>query len=211
MPMKLDYIVPERTAVVVIDMQNDFINPDSPLFVESGYKFADKLSAFLDVCRGEGMEIIYTEDMVRPDFKDAGTAPELCSPMREGKVLIEGTPGVLTYACVAPKDGDVVIKKHRYSGFFGTELDMMLRTMGIDTLILTGVCTDCCVFSTARDGGFLNYRVGVISDLTGTMDYEDMGYGSMSGEEMHRAMMITMAFTTCHCLPSEEFLRLPRK
>ena len=210
MSMKLKAINPKKTAVVVIDMQNDFINPESPLFVASGYKFVDRLAEFLDTCRGEGIQIIYTEDMVRPDFKDAGTAPALCEPMRLGQVLIAGTQGVKTYSTVAPKKNDIVIIKHRYSAFFGTELDMILRTTGIDTLILTGVCTDCCVFSTARDAGFYNYQVGVMTDLTGTLDYADEGFGAVSGEEMHRAIIRTLAATTCHCLSSQTFLQIPR-
>ena len=210
MAMKLTEIDPKQTAVIVIDMQNDFVRPGAPLFVKSGYELSGKLAEFLDRCREEGIQIFYTEDTVREDFKDAGTAPEFCDPIKNHQALLAGTEGAKTFAPLTPKDGDVLIIKHRYSAFFGTELDMILRTMGIETVLITGVCTDCCVFSTARDAGFYNYKVGVLSDLTGTMDVPDNGFGTVTGEELHRVMMIMMAHTTCHCLSSEEFFSIPR-
>lgn len=211
MAMKLTKIDPAKTAVIVIDMQNDFVRPGAPIFVPMGYEFSGRLAEFLDECRKEGIQIYYTEDTVRYDFKDAGTAPDFCDPIKNHQALVAGSEGAKTFAPVAPKEGDVVLIKHRYSAFFGTELDMMLRTTGVDTVIITGVCTDCCVFSTARDAGFLNYKIGVISDLTGAADIADNGFGAMSGEEIHKAMLVTMACSTCHCLSAEEFFKIPRE
>ena len=64
-----------------------------------------------------------------------------------------------------------MIKKHRYSGFMGTDLDMMLRTQNIDTVAVTGVTTENCCHATARDAMFNGYKVAFISDATGTFDY----------------------------------------
>ena len=69
--------------------------------------------------------------------------------------------------------GEHIIKKHRYSGFFGTDLDIILREWGIDTVIISGTTTENCCHATARDAMFRNYRVVFLSDVTATYDYPD--------------------------------------
>ena len=187
--MKLSKLVGRKTAILVIDMQNDFIEPGAELFSQMGYDFTPRMASFLDECRKYGILIIYTQNMIQADRRDIGKAGEFCEALKQGRVLIEGTHGVEIFEGVAPKDGDIVLRKNRYSSFYGTRLDSILRSSGIDTIAITGVCTEACCFSTARDAGALCYDVAFLSDLTGTMDYPDLGFGPMSALQMHHAML----------------------
>ena len=90
---------------------------------------------------------------------------------RNRAALVDGTPGVDIYPELAPAAGEHVIKKHRYSGFFGTDLDIILREWGVDTVIISGTTTENCCHATARDAMFRNYRVVFLSDATATYDY----------------------------------------
>lgn len=204
--MQIDKIVPSRTAVLVIDMQNDFVRPGAPIYIDMGYRMAPALKEFLDRCREEKIQIIYTKDVIRADRKDIAKAGEFCEPIKEGKALVDGTPGAEIFETVAPEKDDIVINKNRYSAFCGTTLDSILRTLGIDTVAITGVCTECCCFSTARDAGQNCYNVVFISDLTGNNGYEDIGSGAIDAESLHRAMLIMIGHTTAHVMSAEEFL-----
>jgi ureidoacrylate peracid hydrolase len=114
--------------------------------------------------------------------------------------LVDGTPGVEIYPDLAPKPGEHVIKKHRYSGFFGTDLDIILREWGVDTVIISGTTTENCCHATARDAMFCNYRVVFLSDATATYDYPDRGFGTMANADVHNATLVILAASTAHVM-----------
>jgi ureidoacrylate peracid hydrolase len=114
--------------------------------------------------------------------------------------LVDGTPGVDIYPELAPAQGEQVIKKHRYSGFFGTDLDIILREGGIDTVIISGTTTENCCQATARDAMFRNNRVAFLSDATATYDYPDRGFGPMPNAEVHHATLVILAASTAHVM-----------
>ena len=203
--MYLEKIDPLTTAVLVIDMQADFLDPGSGVFVEMGYKFLPKMVPFLDKCREKGVTLIYSMDVIRPDKRNIGKSGEFCEPIKQGRMCVDGTPGADICPVIYPKDGDILMKKSKYSFFFGTDLLNTLTTIGIKTVIVTGVCTDCCVFSTARDAGMYNFDVGLLSDLTGTVGYSDERFGTFTAEETQNMYLASMALTTCDVMTSEEF------
>jgi ureidoacrylate peracid hydrolase len=172
-----------------------------------GNKFAPMLGAFLDECRESGIKVIYTTHEFRADKKDM-TGPVARVMAGREHVLEAGGVGVEIYPPVAPKEGEIVIHKHFYNAFFNTELDIILRSWGIDTLVITGVCTDVCCFATAREAQFRDYDVVFISDLNGTGAREDIGYGAFTAEE-HNAMALNNIFdVTGDVLSGEEFLSI---
>ena len=116
-----------------------------------------------------------------------GLFDDLHPPIANRDALVDGTPGVDIYPDLAPAPGEHVIKKHRYSGFFGTDLDIILREWGIDTVIISGTTTENCCHATARDAMFRNYRVVFLSDATATYDYPDRGFGPMPNADVHHA------------------------
>jgi nicotinamidase-related amidase len=97
-----------------------------------------------------------------------------------------------------------VIKKHRYSGFFATDMDLILREWGVDTVVISGTTTENCCHATARDAMFRNYRVVFLSDATATYDYPDRGFGSMAAAEVHHAALVVLAASTAHIMSVDD-------
>ena len=206
--MRLTSIDPKTTAVLVIDMQNDFVLPGGPLFSQMGYDMLEHMGEFLTRCRQTGMLVVYTKNTLRPDGKDMGNFGEFCTEIKEGKACVAGTPGAEICDAISPKDTDIVVVKHRYSAFFRTDLETLLKGSGIKTVAITGVCTDACCLSTARDAGFLDYSIAFLSDLTGTVDYADAGFGPLSAQDMHLQTLNLVAQTTGDVMTSERFFAL---
>jgi ureidoacrylate peracid hydrolase len=173
-----------ETAVVVVDMQNDFASPGG-MFDRAGIDvrciqaIVAPTAALLDHARDAGVAIFYLKMGFEPDLTDAGapSAPTWLKhlPLAVGRdvdapdgsrsrVLVRDTWNTDIVDELRPRDGDVVVYKHRYSGFYETELDAELRARGIDTLIVVGATTSVCVESTVRDAMFRDYRCLVVED-----------------------------------------------
>lgn len=208
MPYHLERIDPSRTAMIVVDMQNDFVGPEAPLGSAQALEVIDRLSATLDFCRVNGLKVVYTAHVHRADGSDLGRYGDLYPPIAERSALVEGTEGVLIHPSVAPVDGEHVVRKHRYSGFFATDLDLLLRGWGVDTVVISGVTTENCCHATARDALYRDYRVAFLSDATATFDYPDLGHGSLRANEVHRASLAILAFSTAHVMTTACFQNL---
>jgi ureidoacrylate peracid hydrolase len=182
-PLDLD---PRRVAVIVIDAQNDFASPGG-MFDSAGIDISGIAAAaqatrpVLDAARASGIPVVYLNMEHAPDLSDAGP-PE--GPHRvkhrplalgdtveapdgsPGRVLIRDTWNTENVPELAPEPGDVVVSKHRYSGFFETELDDVLQGLGVTHLLVTGCTTSVCVESTVRDATFRDYTCVVLEDCT---------------------------------------------
>ena len=207
MPLVIDQFEPKRTAVIVVDMQNDFVAKGAPLETPMGRDLLPTLKQLLTHARQGGMRVIYTAHVHRRDGCDMGLYGEIYPPIAERAGLVDGEPGVEIYKEVAPADNEIVVKKHRYSGFFGTDLDIILRTEKIETVVITGVTTECCCHATARDAMFHGYRVAFISDATGTFDYPDVGFGAIAAADVHRVTLGVLGVSTAHVMSTDEFIR----
>jgi biuret amidohydrolase len=170
---------PAHTALVVIDMQRDFIEPGG--FGEAlGNKVSlleaivPTVSALLDCCRREGMMILHTREAHRPDLSDCPPAkrsrgtPALrigdAGPM--GRILIAGEPGAEIVPAVAPLPGEPVIDKPGKGAFHATGLQEMLAARAITHLIFAGVTTEVCVQTTMREANDRGYDCLLIEDAT---------------------------------------------
>jgi ureidoacrylate peracid hydrolase len=198
--MQVDTIDPARTAMIVVDMQNDFVASGAAMETPAARAMVPKLAEALTLCRGAGIRVIYTAHVHRRDGSDMGLFDDMHPPIANRAALVDGTPGVDIYPELAPQPGEHVIKKHRYSGFFGTDLDIILREWGVDTVIISGTTTENCCHATARDAMFRNYRVVFLSDATATYDYPDRGFGSMSNTDVHHATLVILAASTAHVM-----------
>jgi ureidoacrylate peracid hydrolase len=130
----------------------------------------------------------------------------LWPPIGERLGLVDGEKGIEIYDELKPLPDEIVIKKHRYSAFYGTDLDIILRGSGIKTVIVTGVTTENCCHATARDALFHDYQVVFLSDATGTFDYPDVGQGGMSAAEVHRASLVILSVSTAHVMTVDEMM-----
>jgi nicotinamidase-related amidase len=206
--MQINKIDPARTAMIVVDMQNDFVAAGAPIETPAARAIVPRLAETLRFCRDAAIRVIYTAHVHRRDGCDMGLFDDLHPPIANRDALVDGTPGVDIYPELSPLPGEHVIKKHRYSGFFGTDLDIILREWGIDTVIISGTTTENCCHATARDAMFRNYRVVFLADATATYDYPDRGFGPMPNGDVHHATLVILAASTAHVMSVADFRTL---
>src|SRR6516162_3690554 len=204
MGYQVDKIDPSKTVVIVVDMQNDFVAKGAKLQSAAAAAMVPKLASTLNFCREKGIRVIYTAHVHRRDGSDMGLYDDLYAPIADRSTLVDGTKGVEIFPGLAPAAGEHIVKKHRYSAFFGTDLDIILREWGIATVIISGTTTENCCHATARDAMFRNYRVVFLSDATATYDYPDRGFGPMTNADVHHATLVVLAASTAHVMPVAE-------
>lgn len=182
-PLNID---PSTTAIIVVDMQNDF-GHERGMFARAGIDIAPiqkviaPTKAVLDVARKAGVTVVYLKMEFDADLSNAGSPdspnwikhqpfrvgePVVSPDGRESRVLVRGTWNTEILAELRPQPSDLIVSKHRYSGFFETNLDEQLHTLRIRDLIFTGCTTSCCVESTMRDAMFRDYRCVLLADCT---------------------------------------------
>ena len=173
-------IDPKYTALLIIDMQNDYAKPGGkgdkagrPL---EHYKLAiPNIQRFLRESRKHGVLVVHVITTVLPyGLGDSGPWLEqrTRSPYTDLTMCLEGTRGEKIVDELKPIKGEPIVKKLRYSGFAGTPLDIILRSNDIKTCIVTGVSTSVCIDSTLRDAFFLNYYLALLEDCTYSWDPE---------------------------------------
>jgi len=151
-----------RTALLIIDMLYDFTNPNGLVFYPQNLEVLPKIRQVLDFCRERDMLIIFLQHRHRKDKPDKNLVN-----MRPN--CIEGSGGeAIDPMLPVDEKTDYVIQKRRYSGFFGTDLDLVLRENGIENLLVTGTKTNCCVRATVTDAHYLNYEAYVIRECVAT-------------------------------------------
>ncbi|MFZ0099817.1 MAG: isochorismatase family cysteine hydrolase [Gemmobacter sp.] len=166
-----------RCALVIIDMQRDFLEPGG--FGETLGNDVSLLQAAVGPCRaalaaarGAGMMVIHTREGHRPDLLDAPRAKidrgapskRIGDPGPMGRILIRGEPGHDIVPGLAPVEGEPVIDKPGKGAFHQTDLEQLLRNNAIDTLIVCGVTTEVCVHTTIREANDRGYRCVALSD-----------------------------------------------
>jgi len=190
-------IIPEKTAMLVVDMQNDFVQEGAPIEVPRARAMVPRLNRLLDVCRAHNLPVIYIPHVIRGGNIDAGRLADHHAAIRNNKAIVAGTPNVEICEELKPHPGDLVVAKPRYSAFYGTDLEAILRSKGIDTLIISGTVTNVCCDSTARDAFSRDYKVIFLSDGTATRDLPDLGFGPVSAEDIQKVVLtiLAMSFT----------------
>ena len=159
-------VVPERTALVNIDMQN--------LFVEgtpTGHETLGRINRLAAVCREAGILVIHTSHVLRPDGSNMGVLGEVAPPVKDG-LLNKGAETAALHKDLVVDPGDVLLDKPRYGAFYGTDLELILRARGIDTIIISGISTTTCCDTTAREAMARDFRVLFLSDGTATSQAE---------------------------------------
>lgn len=180
-------VAPGRTALVVVDVQVDFAAPAGAMG-RSGLDLAavgpaiDRVEALVAAARAAGVAIAFLRVVTRPETDSDALRTWMARRGTPGGEAIcrAGEPGSDHYR-VAPAPGDMAVAKLGYSGFHGTDLERQLRDRGIDTLVVTGLTTDCCVDSTARDAFQHGFHVFVVSDACAAY-----------GAALHRAALNAM-------------------
>lgn len=187
-------VVPGKTALLVIDMQNAFLQPGGPYEVPRGRSMLPKLNQLISACRRRGILIIDTIHVLGEYGGEIGLWGKFNPAYLERSMLLKDTPDVELYAELDHDRSDVVVTKPAYSAFYGTELEYILNVKGIDTLIIGGVATPFCCEATARDARHRNFKVIFLSDGNATDDrLADMGWGKFSADEVQRVVLTILA------------------
>jgi nicotinamidase-related amidase len=180
----------DHAALVIIDMQRDFLEPGG--FGAALGNDVARLKAAIGPCqdvlaafRRRGVLVIHTREGHRPDLTDApphkvergDPALRIGAPGPMGRILIRGEPGHDIVPELYPAAGEPVIDKPGKGAFYQTDLDLMLRNRGIDTLLVCGVTTEVCVNTTVREANDRGYRCIVLSDCCASYfpEFHDMG------------------------------------
>jgi ureidoacrylate peracid hydrolase len=205
-PLEVD---PATAAVIVVDMQNDF-GAKGGMFDRAGIDISMIQAAVgptarvLASARDSGMKIVYLTMALRPDLSDLGDSGRarrgkerfgLGQVIRapdgsEGRILVRDTWNTQVLPALRPQPSDTAIYKHRFSGFFQTELDDVLKRAGTKTLVFTGCTTSVCVESTLRDAAFRDYDCVLLADCTS----EPVGHGLARSNHDASLLLIQTSF-----------------
>jgi nicotinamidase-related amidase len=165
-----------RPALLVLDLLNEIVHPDGKYAVH-GYArevaerdVLGRAATAIDRARMSGVPVIYVVVGFSLDYAEWPPRSPVFAEARAEEKLVIGHWGTQVHDAVKPADGEQIVVKRRISPFFGTELDLVLRTRGVDSLLLAGVSTDLVVLATARDGHDRDYRVTVLADATASAD-----------------------------------------
>jgi len=167
-----------KMALMVIDMQNFFCSPGAPAYLDAVPAILPNIKTLIRQFRKWNLPILFTRHIHREDGSDAGIMKWWWEAM-----CVEGTPESEIHPEIAPLPGDLVVTKHRYSAFYNTDLEILLRSKDLTDLVITGVMTNMCCETTARDAYMRDYRVQFLADATAT-----------ATEEMHLASLLNLAY-----------------
>ena len=175
------------SALLVVDMQRFFLDAASPSFTVGGVAILPTVKRILNAYRRARRPVIFTRHVHHPDDLDCG----IMGWWWEGKCL-EGSPESEVHPDLAPMPGEKVVFKHRYSAFYNTDLETVLRCLRVEDVVVSGIMTNMCCESTARDAYYRDYRVFFLADGTGSIS-----------EEMHLASLLNLAFGFAYVTTSD--------
>ncbi|MBB5172633.1 cysteine hydrolase family protein [Texcoconibacillus texcoconensis] len=165
-----------KTACVLIDIQKE-----SNFGIEGTEEAVKNTKHLIEECRQKGIPVIYTRHINRAD----GIGLSKDEPLKEDGTPVyysSNTENIEVFDEIAPKDGEIVIDKYRWSAFYETSLDLLLRNMGVEHIIIGGFVTDGCLMTSVFDAYFRDYQVNLVHDISGA-----------SNEGAHMSAMLTMA------------------
>ncbi|MGN9778043.1 cysteine hydrolase family protein [Micromonospora sp. H33] len=182
----MEEIDPARTAVLCVHWQHEVVSPDGlfgPLFAAqvTRHRVPSYAARVAAAVRSAGGLVVYTRVAHRPGYPDLIPNTPSLALIRERGAFLEGTPKTRIIDEVAPHAGDVVITHVRLSGFFGTEMDTILRARGVETVLFTGVATNLSITGTAYEAVNHGYRIVTVSDAC-----------TAATDEAHRASLATL-------------------
>jgi len=185
----------QRYALLVIDMQNDFVLPDGPLPVPQARAVIPEIRRVLDAFRDRGLPVFHIVRVHRPDGSDVEiTRADL---FKKTPFAVAGTRGAAIVDELRPSPGEYIIEKIRMSAFIATGLDLMLRTSGITDLVVTGIQTPNCIRTTVFDAIAYNYPVILLKDAVGAKN-----------DAIHNANVTDMANIGVRVMAARDFVSL---
>ena len=169
-----------RCALLVVDMEHDFVH--GPMAVAGAPALADRLAPLVAAARGAAVPVVFATQELRVDGADVGRLVRFES-VRSGAALREGSEGVRVVAELDPRPDDLYVVKRRFSAFFATDLDLLLRGRGIEQVVVCGIAAHVCCDTTSRDAFQLGYDPLYVVDGVEMGDLPDAGFGPVSAAQ----------------------------
>ena len=190
-------LVPERTALINVDMQNCFVH-DSPIAAEDGLVILERVNRLSTECRRAGCTVIHTAHVLREDGSNGGILAKTIEAVRLG-MINRGSRSAQLHSGLDIQPEDILLEKPRFGAFHGTDLELILRSRGVDTLIISGIATNVCCETTAREAAVRDFKVIFLSDGTGTS-----AMNGATAEELHRATCATLGYLFAQIVTVDE-------
>ncbi|HET8696449.1 MAG TPA: isochorismatase family cysteine hydrolase [Gammaproteobacteria bacterium] len=182
---RIDFLVdPRRTAFLNVDMQNCFVE-GYPVSAPEGPALLRRLNGFAATCRAAGVQVIHTAHVLRSNGSNAGLLKQL--PEVDGGMLSRGSHSAALHKDLVVAPEDIMLEKPRFGAFQGTDLEMILHTAGIDTVVVGGIATNVCCETTAREAAMRDFKMLFLSDGTATFDM-----GPVSAAQIQAATCATL-------------------
>lgn len=191
---------PARTALLNVDMQCCFVE-NSPLASPEGLAVLGRINALAAACRAAGTLIVHTRGWMRADGSNLGIMSELVPPFIVA-LYTEGSETAELHEGLDVSPSDIILNKPRYGAFHGTDLELILRSRGIDTVIISGIATNICCETTAREAAQRDFRVVFLSDGTATKDM-----GGVSAAHLQSATCASLGMVFAKITTTEQVIR----
>ncbi len=192
-------ITPGRTALINVDMQNCFVE-GSPIAAPDGPAVLQRINRVAAACRKAGVLAVHTRSVFRPDGSNLGVLAEFDPVVKTG-ILSKGSPAAALHKDLVVDPRDITLDKPRFGAFHGTDLELILRARNIDTLIITGIATNVCCETTAREAAVRDFRVLFVSDGTATFPIREL-----SADQLQRATCATLGKVFAQVLTVDEVI-----
>jgi nicotinamidase-related amidase len=201
----VDFAVsPRKLALVNVDLQNVFVE-GFPVSAPEGPAVVARVNRLAAACRKAGVLVVHTAHVTRPDGSNVGVMGEIIPPTREGMIAKGSFPASL-HKDLQVEPSDVLLDKPRFGAFHGTDLELILRSRGIDSVIISGIATNVCAETTAREANVRDFRVFFLSDGTATMDM-----GGVPRDVLQRATCTVLGFAFAQVLTVDQMIEKVRQ
>jgi ureidoacrylate peracid hydrolase len=181
-------------------MQNCFVY-GYPISAPEGPVIEERINRLAAECRDAGILVIHTSHVFRPDGSNLGVLCEINPIVKQG-LLNKGSTAAALHNGLVIGPRDLFLDKPRFGAFHATDLEMILRSRGIDSVIISGIATNICCEMTAREASVRDFRVFFLSDATATFDIGDVSSG-----ELQKATCATISLVFGQVLTTEEMIR----
>ncbi len=181
-----------HAALMVIDMQNNFVHPDGSVYLSGSRHIIKRIRGLLNLFRNHKRPVIFTRHEHAPDNSDTGVMDLWWS----GSHIYRDTWAAEIIDKLTVEESDIIVSKNRYSAFHGTELQEILKQHNVNQLVITGVMTNLCCETTAREAFMNDYLVYFCLDGTAT-----------ATEDMHVASIQNLAYGFAYIVTAEEILQ----
>ncbi len=179
---------PSRTVILLIDMQNEFVKKGACMAVPGAEELSIQMNSFAEKMRLKGFQIIWVRYAVpKPVPYGKSTQKLNLTDIHHGE-------NMELFSAIKPDENDLIVDKMRSSAFYGTNLEVILRSLGIENLIIGGVTTHMCILSSCFDAVFRDFEIFVLSDLTACLEFKRDNKIIRTAAEMHEFALDLIAY-----------------